>query len=353
MGAGRFACVALPIALTIASIVCILIAMLAGVTDKSLSLFTVDTANLSMSSSTIANLVDARDAAPEPSPTLHGLGDLTNEALNTASSIAAGDNITASTLGLADEYKVSIWAYCAVTGGKANCTGMKFDWASSELNATALTGTAGGQTVTVNLPSEVRGALKTFIQISKWTQVVYIIALVAAAIVLVCGLFAICSRLGSCCTSIIAGIATAAITIASVMATVQASVVVGALKSTAKMYGVDAEFNTRFLAVTWLAVAFSLGAGLFWLFSMCCCASDHKSSKNKSSLFSKRRSHADDSEKLIPTGAYQRVGDEHHGYAGQQQGIYNNAPEYGVPMHNVKPAHRGNGAYEPYAHTAI
>ena len=89
------------------------------------------------------------------------------------------------------------------------------------------------------------------------------------------------------------------------------------------------------------------------MLTICCCAADHSGN-------SKRKSRGvDDHEKLIPTGAYQRVDDNQHfnqGYAGQQHGIYNpqQNTEYGVPMHNVKPMARGgNGAYEPYSHTAI
>jgi len=134
------------------------------------------------------------------------------------------------------------------------------------------------------------------------------------------------------------------------MATVQSSVVIAAIDSTAKAYGVKGSINTSFLATTWLAVAFSIAAGLFWSFTMCCCASEHNKNPRN------RRSRGDDSEKLIPTGAYQPIQDPHAfnntAYVGQQHGVYN-APgqEYGVPMHNVKT--RAGGAYEPYSHTAI
>jgi hypothetical protein len=351
MGFGRFVCVAVPFGLTLASIVCILIAMLAGVTDKNLDMFEIKTQNLSISSSSLQNLAnEITKRSPEPH-----YSDLTTSALNSGSSAVdsaiSGDNITAAELGLADLYKVSLWGYCSQTAGsKSNCTKAKFDWASSALNTTAietLTSTTG---VTVNFPKEIKGALKTYAVVSKWTEVVYIIAIITAAVELIFGLFGFCSRAGSCCTFILSGISTTAIIAASIMATAQSSIVTGAVLSVSKAYGVKASLNTGFLAVTWLAVAFSIGAGLFWMFSICCCANDHHSNKR-----SNRRSKGDDSEKLIPTGAYQRVEDPHHfnngAYAGQQNGAYN-GQEYGVPMTNVKPT-RGNGAYEPYSHTAI
>lgn len=359
---------ALPLALTIASIVCMLIAMLAGITDKNLSLFEVETKNLSLSSETLQNLADnlkVRDLSLD-ALTRAGLEDNIPSVEDVKNTLTGGGgNITAKTLGLADTYKVSLWNYCGKTDGKSSCTKAKFDWASTQLNTTSLT-SATDPSVTVNLPKEVKGALKTFEHVSKWTQVVYIVAIISAAIELIFGLFAICSRIGSCCTMIVSSISTTAIIAASIMATVQASVVVGALKTAAKAYGVNARFNTSFLAATWASAAFSIAAGLFWLFTMCCCASSHDK-KNKNAApksggmgmaglkmpWGKRNSGHGDSEKLIPTGAYQRVGDgpDHHAFAGQTHGVYNNQ-EYGVPMHNVKPT-RGNGAYEPYSHTNV
>lgn len=345
MGVGRFVCVALPFALTVCSLICILIVMLAGVTNHNLDMFEVNTKNLSISSNSLANLENLvkRD-----------LSHLTSAALENANAANAaatsGINITAADLGLADKYKVSLWNYCYQTGSNTTCTKAKFGWASSALNTTAIESLASTTTgVKVTLPKELTASLKTFTVFSKWTDVVYIIAFITCVVELFFGIFAICSRAGSCLTFLVSGLSTVSIVAASVMATVQSSIVVGTLDSTAKAYGVKSSLNTSFLATTWLAAAFSIGGGLFWMFTICCCAADHHSKR------SNRRSHADDGEKLIPTGAYQRVGEPeqyHNGaYAGQQQGIYAPQQQYGVPT-NSKPM-RGNGAYEPYAHAAI
>ena len=345
MGAGRFICVALPFGLTFASLICILIAMLAGVTDKNLDMFDIKTQNLSISSSSLANLENLGR---------RHLGGLTSSALENAVSTSSTTNITASDLGLADSYKVSLWNYCSHTGSASNCTKAKFGWASSALNVTAieaLASTTAG--VTITLPKEMTTSLKTFTIISKWTEVVYLIALVTCVVELVFGLFAICSRAGSCCTFIISGLSTVSIIAASILATVQSAVVTGAVDSTAKAYGVKASINTSFLATTWMAAAFSIAGGLFWMFTICCCAADHHSKKS-SSLFGRSRG-GDDNEKLIPTGAYQRVNDPneyHSGYAGQTQGVYNGQQQFGAPSQNVKPM-RGNGAYEPYKQTVL
>jgi hypothetical protein len=344
MGAGRFVCVAVPFGLTLASLVCILIAMLSGVTNKDLDMFEVKTQNLSISSSSLANLENLvfRRAWPPL---------LTTTALEQqAAAAAGGNNITAADLGLADSYKVSLFTYCSQTGSKNNCTAMKFDWASSALNTTALETLASKTSgVTVTLPKELKTSLKTFVAVSKWTQVVYLIALVTCAIELFFGIFAICSRAGSCLTFLVAGLATTTIIAASIMGTVQSAIVTGAIQGAAKAYGVHASINTGYLAVTWIAAAFSIAAGMVWSFTICCCASEHNSNK------SRRSRGFGDTEKLVPTGAYQRVEDPHQfnnagAYQGQEQGIYH-GQQYGVPMNNVK-QQRGN-AYEPYAHTAI
>ena len=403
MGAGRFACVALPLGLTVASIVCLLIAMLGGITDKNLGLFEIRTQNLSISSSSLENLVDSvtRRQVEFPSEIIaarqidfnldalknlnidlsklspdeiiakikasgipnadelaaqvkaagkDGIADVLNNAKDSAKNkiqdTIGGTNITAKDLGLADYYKVSLWGYCAWTDGNRNCTKAKFDWASAELNKTAYQSFESTTGVKVTLPKDVRTALKTFGTVSKWAQVVYIVALVAAFVELIFGAFAICSRIGSCCTFIVSSIATTAIISASVLATVLASITTGAVKATARAYDVDATINTTYLAITWAAAAFSLGAGLFWLFTICCCAADHKSKKSNGSSgrgfagFGKKGNHSD-TEKLIPGGSgYARVGDDHHTeYRGS------------VPMKNIQPQRAS--AYEPYAHTRV
>lgn len=317
--AGRFACVFVPFALTTASLICILIVGLAGVSNKGLYLFKAETQNLSISNTDLIDLA-TRDV----------ISDVTV-------------NITAADLGLADYYTVALWNYCYTTGSTTTCTKPAFNWASNATNTTELTNLAAESGAKVAVPKTIETALKTFSAITKWTEVVYIIAAIATACALVVGLFAICSKIGSCCTFLINGIATVAIIAASVLSTVMASTVVGTLEAVSKPFGVKASFNTSFLAITWLAAAFSLAAGLFWAFSICCCSAGSSERRDK------RRSRAGDAEK--PYGAYQRVEDPFapHAYGNQQSGVYN--PSYGVPMNNMKPTKAG--AYEPYSHGGV
>jgi len=322
MGFGRFVCVAVPFGLTIASLICILIVMLNGITSHNLEMFQVQTKNLSISSSSLKNF--------ENEITKRDLGHLTTAALNGALP-DAGTNFTASALGLAESYKVYMWNYCSTTGSNTTCSKAKFDWAHSALNTTAINQQAQASTgQNVTLPKDVTNALKTYATVSKWTQVVYIIAFLITVAELIVGLFGFCSRAGSCITYIVSGLATTAILTASGMATASSAVVVAAVQSTTKAYGVKAYIQTGFLSVTWLAVAFSIGAGLFWLFSMCCCKSEHRSSNKKNN------------EKFAPNGSYQPLHDPNTAYQGQAQGTTFNhqKPTYGA-------------GYEPYSHAAV
>ncbi|QSZ32416.1 hypothetical protein DSL72_001990 [Monilinia vaccinii-corymbosi] len=345
MGVGRLLCVSVPFGLTLASFVCLLMASLAGVTDKSLDIMTVNTANLSISSSTLLTLQKASSK--------RGLGDLHISALTSTatssaessvkSAVASGlgldsaVNITASTLGLANSYQIALWGYCATTGKNTTCTTPKFDWAASSLNTSSINVLATSSGINATLPSDIKQALKTFIVVSKWTQVVYIIALIATAAELFLGIFSICSTAASCVTHIISGFSTTAAIVASIMATALSSITVGAIKTAAKAYGVDASMDTHFLAITWLAVAFSIGSSFFWFFTICCCSTSSSSSRRGS----KKDKSLNDSEKLIPQStAYQKLDTLETGYVGQKHGIYN-------PQQSTR-----TGAYEPYSHGA-
>lgn len=337
---GRFVCVAFPFLLTVASLICILIVALAGVTDKNLDMFDINTQNLSLSTNNLANLASLLKRSPEPVPVPVAAPVDITQAINGALN---GVNITAAELGLADSYKIDLWTFCSTTGTNTTCPKPKFNYAASAFNASAMEAHASsvaGQSV--KLPSELTSALHDFQVLSKWTQIVYIVAFFATVAELVFGLFALCSRIGSCCTWIISGISTLAIILASVLATAGSAIVVGALDKVVKKFGVHAKLNTSFLAITWLAVAFSIAASVFWLASTCCCAPERRERNRNRRNFRG----SSDGEKLIGSGAlggngYERVGD----IPGQETGYTG----YSVPLQNFnKPTRVEGAAYEPY-----
>ncbi|KAI1424514.1 integral membrane protein [Xylaria sp. FL1777] len=353
---GRYFCVALPFILTVASIIAALIVGLTGVSSNDLYLFRIDVSNLSISATQLADIVS--NASSVVSGTK--LDDLTNEVSDkidtkrdsgmllsvrdTASDVAndvasalSGTNITASDLNLANKYDFTLWGFCVTPqDGKKNCTKAEFDWASHELDldwVQRLTDVAG---LNVTLPKELNDGLSVYKTITKWTEVVFIIAIVALALELLVGLFTACSRAVSCVTWIISGFASAAMIATAVLLTITGTTVIGVVLTVAKSYGVKASLNTSFLAILWLGVAFAIGAGLFWLFTICCC-------KPESRPYSKRSRHSD-TEKLVPHGSYAPLGDARNS-ASAYSGYNYPAPQRGGA--------RSDLAYEPYSHSRV
>lgn len=327
---GRFVCVLVPFLLTLAALIALLVGGLAGIADKGLYMFQVNVTDLSLSPLSVSKILDGTGVKV---PNLNEI-DFSNLGKRQAQTT----NITATDLGLFDVYDVNVWNYCYTKqDGTRDCTKPAFNWAANALNVTTsdfnsmLTSTG----LNVSLPKEITDAVKAFGTVSKWTQVVFIIAYVALGVELFFGLFANCSRAFSCVTWLISAVATVATGAAAGLATATSVVVVGAVKGSANIYGVDAKFNTRFLVTVWLAVAFALGAGLFWMFTICCCKPDHSS----------RRSRHADGEKFIPSSGpgYQRLS-EPNGY---QSGYAQQYPRqsYGPQSHA--------GAYEPYSHARV
>lgn len=396
---GRVFCVALPFALTVASLIAMLVAGLAGVSDKSLYIFMVNTTDLSVSASSITSLLSDRslherqfwgsdsDSATPTSGESAAIASASAAAATATSAadaesaitgVISGTNITAGDLGLSDVYYVNLWNYCqsVSTGGK-ECKKAHFNWASNatksfqtELNSVA---SASGENVT--LPDSIKTAMNTFGTVTRWTEIVFIIAYVALAASLLLGIFANCSRAFSCCTFIVAAFAAVAVCAAAVLATVTAAVVIGAVEGTAKAYGVTGAMNTRFLAAVWIGAAFAIAAGFFWMFTICCCAPDHNRSRGKSAGFG-RKKHFDDAEKAPMAGAYAPLADPNHtAYGGSGaypgNGAYAGHGDYAV--NGDYSAHGANGgdgfghgaaygnsrtgrnpevAYEPYTHRA-
>jgi hypothetical protein len=334
---GRFICVSTPFALTLASLICLLICTLSGLTNNNLSLFTFVPKDMSIPVADLSSLTKRSIAtgmgheALSAAGVASGIGD----AITSGGDSLTGTNITASDLGLYDSYTVSLWNYCYTSGTTTTCLPGKFDWASNASTLTNnLTSLAAAHGVNFT-SSTIRNAVKSFGVIVKWTEVVYIAALVLAALELVVGLFAFCSRIGSCVTFIVSGFFTTAAVAAAGMSTFLATLAVGTGKSLSK-YGVQANYNMTYLILSWVAVAFAVAAGLFWLFSMCCCAPDHssRSRSNKGMKYGDK----------VPYQAngYQRVNDPFIPKGMESAG-------YAPPMAYPQAAQR----YEPYSHHAV
>ncbi|KAI0473702.1 SUR7/PalI family-domain-containing protein [Xylariaceae sp. FL0804] len=354
---GRYACVALPFILTLVAIICGLIAGLTGVTSNDLYLFRIDLSNLSVDATQLGDIIGnvsdlfSRSAEPNEWPEWHDstLDDIAAEA-STEKASAVSDitgiagsavsdsdvRIYAANLSLANVYDVNMWGYCTtLQSGHRNCTKAEFNWAekSSTLNLTWVTDLAENLGLNITIPSELNDGLKAYKEVNKWTEVVYIISMIALGLELVVGFFTACSRAISCLTWIISGFATVAVIASAVLMTVMGSVVVGAVSAAAHEYGVTSRLDSGFLATIWIGVAAALGASLFWLFSACCCKPEHRP-------YAKHSRGASESEKFL-SGSYAPIGDRNSGYA------QNNA--YGYQQQQQRGGARSDLAYEPYS----
>lgn len=346
MGVGRALCVSLPFILTAISLVTLLIVGLAGVTGSNISLFEVVPKDLSISLADLQSLTVKKQLSAANLP-INVRGDLTEvrSTISSAIDAASNINITAAQLNLADKYNFYLWNFVEVRGNVTTKTAPRFDYASNFTNTSSITNLAAGTGLTISIPGAVQSGLSTFANLIKWTQVVFIIAGVATIITILVGIVAFFSRIGSCITWIMSAISTAAIVSFATLATITSTSVVGILNSAAGSYGVHSSVNTSWLVIIWIGVAAAIASGLFWLFTICCCASS-------SGRSGKRHSRGGDSEKVIGGKGYQPVHDpfRNEPYVGQQSGIYNQQ-QYAIPMNNVKTSRAQ--AYEPYAHHAV
>jgi hypothetical protein len=361
MGAGRFACVLLPILLTVAAIVSLLVATLAGVAHNRMYLFSLDTEDLSIDPITVQSLLD--DAGiPSEDDIRNGISDLTDSAGELAGdagdsiSGAAGDagdsisntlngrhievrqteltgNITARDLNMAREYDVTLWGFCYVPFGSddRHCTDAELGWANSWLNDTALEGVNSTSGITIRLPSEITGPLRAFREVSRWTSIAFIIALVCLGIQLVIGIMSNFSRIISCVTWLIGMLSIVLVGVAASLATAQAAIVVGVVEATAFRYGVQGSINTNFLATIWIGFAFTLVANTFWLCTVCCCKNEKRSKRDSGSR-----------EKWGSSNAYKPLGGANDHEMTNHRGFYNPQQAYASQATRT-------GAYEPYS----
>lgn len=287
--AGRAVCIFTPMALTIASFVCVLLINLGGISKSSntlndLHFFTADFTNFTTDSSTLGTVI----------------------------------NLAKEEGFISNKYEIFLWNYCDTGNGTSSqdityCsprhTGFWFNpyqvWSlekalnATESAASSLAGTDVDSSILTQLESYVssnadalydevldsstRKSIDLYKKLSKWMFAAYFAGLWALVLTIVFGIFAVCSRFGSFLTWICAIISTILIFGGSITATVMFSILVSTLHEKLKDYNVKVALSTHMLAVTWLATAFILLATLFWLFSCCCCSGKsnphHRSNK--------------------------------------------------------------------------
>jgi hypothetical protein len=231
----------------------------------------------------------------------------------------------ASANNLSDFYQVGLWDYCSGTNSSSGekvtfCSKPQSSYWFNPIDVWGLQNT----TVEEAFPKELKDGLNAYQKAAHWMFVAYVVALSITAGEIVVGFFAVFSRWGSCVTTILA----------AVTSTVVSSIVVGALDATLKPYGIKSSLGTKMLTVVWLAVAFSLAAGLFWTFSTCCCS-------GKSGM--KRDGGIRRAGTIVERTPYT------HEYKPLGEGAYGNGT-HSVPLNTMVGAHsrHESGGFEPY-----
>lgn len=392
MSFGRIVCVFVPFALTIASIITLLVACLAGVASKDIYSFQLNTTDFSMSVSDVSSLLSRSEPLPmferdsagsaiesaasslessagtATTDLKNDFSDLiktasaalasatsTSDAVSAISNAVSGQNITASDLGLADSYYVSLWNYCSHSNnGTTTCSKSKFDWASNATKTfeSKFEDIVDATGANATLPTALKDGMKTFATVSKWTEICFIISFIFLGATIIFGIFANCTRFFSICATLVAVVAALAVIASASLATGSAAVVVGLADGSAKKYGVTASFNKHFLINVWLAAAFIIVAVLFWTFSICCCAPDHHKRNRRSG----GNNHAENAMPVTQAGGatagrgYQRLADpEVPAMSSAYSGAGYGQGETGYSYNN----HAAPGSsYEPYKHTA-
>ena len=335
--AGRFACIFTPMALTIASLVCLVLVGLGG-TNSGNDYF----------NSLYFFRANASDINIDPK-----LINLPSNAV-TDKLVDGATETVKNALDVKDIYHVHLWNYCdgdIVNNGTDKATSDKITKCSSHetyfwfnpVDVWGLNNTKIDQVFS----KELRAGLKAYQKASKWMSICYIVALIATVVEILVGFLALFSRIGSLVTTIVSCVSSVAIIGFALTATILYSTLAGTFNTALNKYNVKGSLGKNIYVATWLGVAFSFGAGLFWLLSSCCC----------SGRSDKIKGYGDNKGKGEAYGAasggnrffgqkpynYQRMGSPEGGMP------YNNAHGGSHPMQNFGGDQRPT-AYEPFRH---
>ena len=349
--AGRFACIFTPMVLTIGSLVCLVIVALGG-TNKSNSLynnlyfFRANTSDITISPSDLPDGIKIPDT-----PLTEGLINETT-------------NAVASALGVYDFYHISLWNYCSgnFTSSQAHNSSASASVADNVTFCSPHTNAFWFNPVDVwhlnntgvdkLFSSELTSALNTYHTAAKWMFIAYVVALISTIVEIVIGFTALLSRLGSVATTIVSTISTVFTVGFALTATILYSTLTATFNDALKKYNVHGNLGHNMYVAIWLAVAFSLASGFFWLLSSCCCSGrsnrikgyDDSGRASGRGWGKKGRGDYNRVESPLPGGM--NYGEPAQGYPQFQHRAQQ--PQYGA---NVGPGQVGRQeSYEPFRH---
>lgn len=186
--AGRFACIFIPMALTIASLVCLIFVFLGSRDAKNGTtnqywFFRADTSNFTTS----------------PNVDLVKGSSIDNNLIDAIGALKTANNIS-------DFYQIGLWNYC--DGNKTN-SDFNVDFCSKPeqnyfFNLTEVWGLSGSEENLI--PKTLSDGLKAYQKVAHWMFIAYSVALAATALEIFVGFFAVFSRWGSCVTTIVSSV---------------------------------------------------------------------------------------------------------------------------------------------------
>lgn len=238
---------------------------------------------------------------------------------------------SASSDNLDDIYQIYFWNYCSgsADGSDLSCTGRKAKFWFNPVEVWGLEDTK----IQEHFPDQLQDGLNAYRKVAGWMYTCYWIAICVTAAEMLVGWLGLFSRWGSFVTTLVSGVSTLATVAGASTSTALYGTIVGALNTSLEPYNMNATVGRRMLSTTWLAAAFSIGAGLFWVISTCCCSgksSDKKGGRKGTSV-----------EKGPYT--YERVG----GFFGAKNNTREAHHDDNVPLRPMGGQHSG---YEPYRH---
>jgi SUR7/PalI family len=250
---------------------------------------------------------------------------------------------------LSDWYEIYLWNYCSGAASSdvpTYCSPRVANFYFDPLTIWGLNSSA----LTQYIPSELNKGLQIYDKVSRWLFVAYTIAFWTTVGSFVLGFFAICSRWGSFVTTIVIGVATLFTILAAVTSTILFSTLTGSFNTALRGYGIHLSVGTKMLALEWIAVAFSLGAAMFWFISICCCSgkSSHPLSRD---AYNSRVRRGEKAASAAPFGnrGYQPLGEGQQQWGGGAHAAGHEMDNFG----GSSPYKGRETAYEPFRHERV
>ena len=312
--------------LTIASLVCLIIVAIGGTNkdssvSNSLYFFRANTSDINVSPA-------IQDSLNLPHNSL-------TDALFNQSTV---NDAATKALGIKDFYHVSLWNYCAGSYKKNSTGGWEEDVTyCSEKKAKFWFNPAEVWHLNSSVTEEhftkaLKDGLNAYKEVAKWMYVAYVVAIIATAAEIIVGISALFSRVGSLATTIVSTISSLFVLGFSLTASILYATLTGAFNTALKDYHIHGKMGTTMYIWAWLAVAFSWAAGIFWLFSSCCCSGRSDRIKGYNN-------------------------DKHSGtqYQRMPSPMPSYQPDYHAQQHGVALNNMGgkNTAYEPFRHDGV